>query len=94
MPDLNRKKQARAAANEYARKPEGSSLLYGLIAVALLGLAMVGFEMFYQANIFAYPLLISIALVGAFLGGIVLRKRRKGLHVAAFEAEYERQGKR
>lgn len=91
MPDKHRKTRARLAAEEYAPRPEGSSLTYGLIGVALLGLALIAFEMFYNANIFAYPVLIVLALAAVFLGGIVLRKRRKRLHVAAYKDEYTRQ---
>ena len=41
MTDRQRETNARAAANIYAPKPVGSSLLYGLIAVTLVGLAMM-----------------------------------------------------
>ncbi len=91
MVDVHRKAKARVAAEEYAPKPEGSSLTYGLIGVALFGLALIGFEMFYNANIFAYPLLIVLLLLMVFLGSVVLRKRRKRLHTAAYKEEYSRQ---
>lgn len=91
MPETHRKSKARAAADLYAPKPEGSSLTYGLIAVVLVGLAMISFAMFYDANILAYPVVIMVGLAAALIGGVILRKRRKRNHAAAFAAEFERQ---
>jgi len=90
MPDEHRRTKARDAANEYAPKPDGSSLTYGFVGVSLAGLAMIFFDMFYDANIIAHPVIIAVLLAAVFLGGVILRKRRKRLHVAAFKDEYER----
>ncbi|KQX40466.1 hypothetical protein ASD04_07555 [Devosia sp. Root436] len=91
MADTHRKAKARVAAQEYAPRPEGSSLTYGLIGVATFGLALIGFGMFYNANVFAYPVLIAALLVTVFLGSVVLRKHRKRLHTDAYKEEYSRQ---
>lgn len=88
MSDLNHK--AREAAEAYAPKPVGSSIMYGLIAVVSVGLALISFEMFYNANIFAYPLIIVLLLSVTFLLGIMLRKRRKRVHAAALQAEMDK----
>lgn len=90
MADKQRETQARAAANNYAPKPVGSSLLYGLIAVTLVGLAMIIFSIFYGANIAAFPVVIGIILAAAFIAGVILRRRRRHIHGLAYTREYGR----
>lgn len=90
MLEGQREASARAAANSYAPKPVGSSLLYGLIAVTLVGLAMIIFSIFYGTNIAAFPIIIGIILAGAFVAGVILRRRRRHLHGLAYTQEYHR----
>lgn len=90
MVDKKRETNARAAANKYAPKPLGSSLVYGLIAVTLVGLAMIIFSIFYGANIAAFPAVLWIILAGAFVAGVILRRRRRHLHGIAYAQEYDR----
>lgn len=91
MLERQREANARVAANSYAPKPVGSSLLYGLIAVTLVGLAMIIFSIFYGANITAFPVIIGIILACAFTAGVMLRRRRRHLHGLAYTHEYDRQ---
>lgn len=86
----HRETNALVAANSYAPKPVGSSLLYGLIAVTLVGLAMIILSIFYGANIAAFPAIIGIILAGAFTAGVMLRRRRRRLHGLAYAHEYNR----
>lgn len=85
-----RQTKAREAANGYAPKPNGSSILYGLIAVTLMGMAIIIVSIFYQADLGAFPILIAIVLALAFVGGVLLRRRRRRQHSAAYTREYAR----
>ena len=90
MLQRQRETKARDAANNYAPKPVGSSLLYGMIAVTLAGLVMMIFSSFYRANITSYPVIIGIILASAFISGVILRRRRRHLHGLAYAHEYAR----
>lgn len=79
MLERQRETNARAAANNYAPRPVGSSLLYGLIAVTLVGLAMMIVSIFYGADIAAFPTFTGVTLAGAFIAGVILRRRRRHL---------------
>lgn len=91
MAAKQRETNARAVANSYAPKPVGSSLLYGMIAASLAGLAMMTFSIFYDADITTFPSVIGIIFGGAFIAGVILRRRRRHLHGLAYAHEYNRQ---
>lgn len=90
MRQNKRQAEAREAANGYAPKPNGSSILYGLIAVTLMGMAIIIVSIFYQADMGAFPISIGIVLALAFVGGVVLRRRRRRQHSVAYAEEYAR----
>ena len=88
MIEIHRKSKARAAAHEYAPKPEGSSIIYGVIGDALVGVGLLAFNIFYATDVFTHPVFVALVLAMAFTGGVVLRKRRTTRHADAYEAEY------
>lgn len=90
VPQNRRQAKAREAANGYAPMPNGSSILYGLIAVTLMGMAIIIVSIFYQADMGAFSILIGIALASAFVAGVLLRKRRRRQHGVAYAEEYAR----
>lgn len=84
--NADRKARARAAAEQSAPRPVGSSLTYGFIGAVLAGLAMAIFATFYQASLTAIP--VAILLAVGFVAGVVLRKVRRRRHVCAYKRAY------
>lgn len=81
--------RALKAANKYAPKPGSSAIMYGAVAVVLLGLAALIFGRFYDIDILAHPILIGVGAIAIFGVGVWLRRRRKREHVEAVSTEYE-----
>lgn len=78
---------SRTAAEEYAPTPQGSSLLYGVIAVVLLAMTLWILGRFYNFSFLEHPaFLVSVGAV-AFCGGFILRRVRKQRHDAAYVNE-------
>jgi hypothetical protein len=92
MPVSPRLARAVAAATKYAPKPQGSSLLYGLIAVAVLAIAMTAAGRFYAIDFLSFPVSVAIGGAAAFVFGVLLRGRRARAHRAAVDDEYDRSG--
>lgn len=91
MPDSLRAAVARLAASKYAPKPDGSSLTYGFISLSMLALLLTVFSTFYTIDLLVYPAALSVAGAAAFAAGVLIRKRGKRRHNAAFAVEYARQ---
>ena len=78
---------SRIAAEKYAPTPQGSSLLYGVIAVVLLGMMLSILGLFYSFSFLEHPaFLVSVGAV-AFCGGLILRRVRRHRHDAAYVNE-------
>lgn len=93
MPEKARQANARAAAAQYAPKPDGSTLTYGLIAVSVLGVALAIFGQFYDVDMLSEPVALVLAGIAAFALGAGIRLRLQQRHTAAYHAEYAlRQG--
>jgi len=88
LDDQNRCDQAGQAAEEYAPKPKGSSLTYGIVGVALAAVLIYAVGGFYGFDALRYPALVIAILAVAFLGSVMLRKLRKSRHHTAARAEY------
>jgi hypothetical protein len=85
-----RRIDSRIAAEKYAPTPQGSSLLYGLIAVVMLGMTFWSLGRFYSFSFLEHPaFLVGVGAV-AFCGGFILRRIRKQRHDAAYLKEYKR----
>lgn len=85
-----RSRDSRSAAELYAPAPEGSSILYGLISIVIVGMAFWIVGLFYGLNFLSQPVLVIGAGVAAFIGGVLLRKLRKRRHNDAYDHEYEK----
>ena len=92
MPEIERREKARDAAIVYAPVPESSSLMYGIVAVVLLGVFLWFIGQFYGLDLVGHPISVSVGLVLIFIGEVLLRRRRKHQHNRAFDTEYERGG--
>jgi hypothetical protein len=90
LTDQKRRAQARDAATEYAPYPDGSSFLYGMIAVVLAAIAVWAIGQFYDIDVVLHPMFVFLSLAVAFASGVVLRKRREQQHIAAYEVEREK----
>ena len=88
MSDRIRQSNARSAAEQIAPRPTGSVMTYGLVGIALAGLAMAAFGQFYTVDILAYPLLAIGLMSFACVSGIGLRKARQIRHHNAYKVEY------
>ena len=88
LAEKKRSKESRNAAELYAPQPEGSSILYGLIAIVVLAIAFWIVGLFYGLNFLSYPVLLIGAGAVAFIGGVLLRKLRKRRHNDAYRHEY------
>lgn len=85
-----RLKKAVSAAAAYAPKPQASALLYGVIAVAILGIVLTVIGRFYSVNFMSFPISIAIGGTAAFVFGVFLRRKRARAHLAAVDDELER----
>lgn len=82
-----RRTDSRIAAEKYAPTPQGSSLLYGVIAVVMLGMTLWILGRFYSFSFLEHPaFLVSVGAV-AFFGGFILKRVRKQRHHAAYVNE-------
>lgn len=88
MSDRIRQSNARSAADQIAPRPGGSVMTYGLVGIALAGLAMAAFGKFYTIDLLAYPVLVTGLMSFAFASGVGLRKARQIRHHNAYKAEY------
>ncbi len=91
LSEPHRRAKATAAANKYARRPEGSAFTYGLVAVSLTLLMIVIFGMFYSLKVLSYPVALGSSLVPVFVMGILLQRCRRRLHNDAFDREFANQ---
>lgn len=89
MPKAARVANARAAAQSYAPKPNGSVITYGLIAAALVLVVAAIAGAFYRVDVFSSLWPIALVTLAAFAGGAALRVRRRRAHERAFSAEYD-----
>lgn len=89
-----RLKQARAAANRYAPRPKSSLLMYGVVAIVLLALAFWMIDSFYKLDLLRFPVLLTIALIVSFVGGMLIRQMRMRRHLVAFDDEFQRRIKK
>jgi hypothetical protein len=80
---------ARAAAQSYAPKPNGSTITYGLIAAALVLVVALIAGAFYRVDVLASLWPIALVTLAAFAAGVALRVRRRSAHELAFSAEYD-----
>lgn len=85
-----RSNDSRSAAELYAPMPVGSSILYGLIAVVILGMVLWSVGLFYGLNFLAHPALLIGTGAAAFVCGVLLRKLRKSRHNDAYRHEYQK----
>jgi hypothetical protein len=83
MKDRKRNVASRIRAEEYAPRPQGSWLMYGVIGVVLGSLALIAFARFYDVAPLAYPVWIGVALLAVFAGSIALRIFRSRRHAVA-----------
>ena len=80
------------AASSYAPKPNGSIVVYGLIASVLFGVAIVLLGGFYGFDVTSYPVLGALGLAAAFALGVWFRIGRKRRHKEALAIEHARLG--
>lgn len=78
------------AAAQYAPKPQASSLLYGLIAVAILAIGLMAIGEFYSVDVLSFPLSLAVGGAAAFVVGVLLRRKRARAHRAAVDDEFRR----
>ena len=90
--EIERRENARDAANVYAPVPESSSIMYGFVATVLLAVFLWFVGKFYGLDLLRHPISIGVGLILIFIGGVLLRRRRKHQHNRAFDTEYERGG--
>lgn len=65
-------------------------MLYGFIAVAVLGIALTVFGEFYAVDILAFPVPLALGGAAAFVFGALLRGRRARAHGVAVDDEFDR----
>ncbi|MGN6099239.1 MAG: hypothetical protein ACTHP8_23770, partial [Bosea sp. (in: a-proteobacteria)] len=84
--------KARRAAAGYAPAPEASAITYGMIGMALFSVGMWGAGRFYDMPLIPHLSSVVVGSLIAFPVGIWLRKKRKGRHLNAYQAELARLG--
>lgn len=89
-----RRTDSRNAAEKYAPTPQGSSLLYGLIAVVLLGASLWIIGRFYGFSFPDHPTFLVTGSVVAFCGGFILRRVRRHRHDVAYVKEFNKRSTR
>lgn len=92
LPEHERRAAAIAAANKYARRPEGSGLTYGFVAATMMLMTIIIFGMFYGLSPLEHPVVVGMMMALAFVGGVFLRKRRRRIHNKAFNHEFDDEG--
>jgi hypothetical protein len=85
-----RRTDARSAAEKYAPAPQGSSLLYGLIAIVLLVMSVWIISRFYGFSFLEHPIFLVAGGGIAFCGGFILRRVRRHRHDAAYVKEFNK----
>lgn len=90
MSTSERLAKAVTAAGVYAPKPQASALLYGVIAVAILGIGLTVIGRFYSVNFLSFPISLAIGGAAAFAFGGLLRRKRAKKHRTAVNDELER----
>lgn len=86
------RRDARAAANKYAPRPESSYTMYGVVAVLSVVMTAWIISLFYDISLLSHPVPLCIGFGVTFLGGLALRRLRGRRHRAAFDAEYKDRG--
>lgn len=68
--------------------------MYGVVAIVLLALAFWMIDSFYKLELLRFPVLLAIALIVGFIGGMLIRQMRMRRHLVAFDDEFQRRIKK
>lgn len=80
--------KSRDQAEAAAPAPKGSYLTYGIVGITATGVAVWAIASFYALDLRPYGLATIALLAAAFVGGMVVRGKRKVRHRQALHAAY------